>query len=155
RRVTARSWSSNPASSRLSKTSPASATSRATGRRDVSASSCRSMTMRGLSSVASADKVRVGSVDEFSEGHVRGFRVNGQDVAVVKRGERFIAFQNYCTHGAFGFDHLDLNPDGSLLCVGHGAYFNFDTGVPFAGPAGGQLALYEASVDGDEVFVTL
>ena len=101
------------------------------------------------------DKVRVGSVGEFPEGHVRGFRVDGQDVAVVKRGELFIAFQNYCTHGAFSFDHLDLKPDGSLMCVGHGAYFDLTTGLPFAGPAGGQLALYTASVEGEEVFVTL
>jgi nitrite reductase/ring-hydroxylating ferredoxin subunit len=105
--------------------------------------------------VPAGEKHRVGSVGEFAEGHVRGFRIDGQDVAVVKRGERFIAFQNYCTHGAFSFDHLDLKEDGSLICVGHGAYFNLDTGLPFAGPAGGQLALYKASVVGDEVFVSL
>ena len=105
--------------------------------------------------MAEAAKHRVGSVVEFEEGHVRGFRVNGEDVAVVRRSERFIAFQNYCTHGGFSFDHLDLKADGSLMCVGHGAYFNLDTGVPFAGPAGGQLALYAASVEGDDVYVTL
>jgi nitrite reductase/ring-hydroxylating ferredoxin subunit len=97
----------------------------------------------------------VGSVGDFTEGHVRGFRLNGQDIAVVKRGERFIAFQNYCTHGAFSFDHLDLKPDGSLVCAGHGAYFNLDTGLPFAGPAGGRLALYQTSVEGGDVYVTL
>src|SRR4051794_9076314 len=111
--------------------------------------------MRGSNSVAGNDKVRVGKVGEFAEGHVRGFRVNGQDVAVVRRGDRFIAFQNYCTHGAFSFDHLDLKPDGSLMCVGHGAYFDLTTGLPISGPAGGQLALYTASADGDEVYVTL
>lgn len=105
--------------------------------------------------MADDNKHRVGAIADFAEGHVRGFRINGTDVAVVKRGDRFIAFYNCCTHGAFGFDHLDLNPDGSLTCVGHGAYFNLETGVPFAGPAGGALTLYTASVEGDEVFVTL
>lgn len=100
------------------------------------------------------EKHRVGTLDEFTEGHVRGFRVNGTDVAVVRRGERFIAFYNCCTHSAFGFDHLDLNSDGSLTCVGHGAKFDLDTGIPISGPAGGQLAMYKAWVEGDEVFVT-
>ena len=64
---------------------------------------------RGLSSVADQGAPgspresmhRVGSINEFTEGHVRGFRINGTDVAVVKRGDRFIAFYNCCTHSAF------------------------------------------------------
>jgi nitrite reductase/ring-hydroxylating ferredoxin subunit len=100
-------------------------------------------------------KVRVGSVGDFEEGYVRGFRVNGKDIAVVRRGRRFIAFQNLCTHSAFSFDHLRLRKDGSLVCAGHFAVFDLETGEPTAGPAGGRLPLYSATVEDDEVLVVL
>ena len=64
------------------------------------------------------EKHRVGGVGEFAEGTCVAFASTvspSSNTAAVHR------LQNYCTHGAFGFDHLDLKEDGSLMCVGHGA----------------------------------
>ena len=99
------------------------------------------------------EKTRVASVDDFEEGLVRGFRVGGNEVAVVKRGDRFIAFRNLCTHSAYSFDHLRLKEDGTILCTGHYAVFDLDTGEPVSGPAIAPLPLFQATVEGGEVYV--
>jgi nitrite reductase/ring-hydroxylating ferredoxin subunit len=98
-------------------------------------------------------KMNLGRTDEFEEGMIRGFRVDGADVAVVKRGDDFFAFRNLCTHSAYSFDRLCLNQDGSLTCVGHFAVFDVKTGEALTGPTSAPLPVYRVAVEDGSVFV--
>ena len=100
-------------------------------------------------------KTAVGKVGEFEEGLVYGFMVDGADVAIVRRGEDFFAFRNLCTHSAYSFDRLCLNPDGNLTCVGHFAVFDVATGEALTGPTSAPLPTYKVGVEGDEVVLEL
>ncbi len=100
-------------------------------------------------------KTNLGRTDEFEEGLVRGFRVDGADVAVVRHGDEFYAFRNLCTHSAYSFDRLHINPDCSLTCVGHFAVFDVRTGAALSGPTSAPLPVYRASVEGGDVFVEM
>jgi 3-phenylpropionate/trans-cinnamate dioxygenase ferredoxin subunit len=100
------------------------------------------------------EKTSVGKTSDFTEGHVLGFRIEGNDVAVVKWQDSFFAFRNLCTHSAYSFDHLNLRPDGCLTCVGHFAVFNIQTGEPIEGPTSTPLPLFNVSIEADEVFVS-
>jgi len=100
-------------------------------------------------------RTNVGRPEEFPEGMVRGFRVDGADVAVVRRGDEFFAFRNLCTHSAYSFDRLSLNPDCTITCVGHFAIFDVKTGEAITGPTSAPLPIYKASVEDGSVFVEL
>jgi len=100
-------------------------------------------------------KTTLAKVDEFEEGMIKGFRVDGADVAVVKRGDDFFAFRNLCTHSAYSFDRLCLNPDGSLTCVGHFAVFDVKTGEALTGPTSAPLPVYKVAVEDGSVMVEI
>jgi nitrite reductase/ring-hydroxylating ferredoxin subunit len=99
--------------------------------------------------------VHVGSAGEFEDGRVRAFRIDGRDVAVVRRGARFFAFENACTHSAFTFTGLRLQDDGTLVCASHFARFDVANGNVLDGPAGRDLTLYAIRVADGDVFVLL
>jgi 3-phenylpropionate/trans-cinnamate dioxygenase ferredoxin subunit len=101
------------------------------------------------------DYIKVSTVDKFEEGTVKGFRVAGQDVAVVTWGGRWFAFRNVCTHSAYSFDYLCVDEDGTLTCGAHGAQFVVETGEAIGGPTRTALPTFSARVEGDDVLVSV
>ena len=99
-----------------------------------------------------ADYIRVGKLSEFPPGYVRGFRVDGEEVAVVNLDGAFHAFSNACTHE--NVDLADTLLSGNeLTCMFHGSVFNVETGEALVGPAYKPLALYHVRIEGEEVLV--
>ena len=95
---------------------------------------------------------RVGSVSEFPHSYVRGFKLQGEEVAVVQMDGRFYAFSNACTHE--NVDLADSMLKGmELACVFHGSVFNVETGKAVVGPAYRPLALYNVRIEGEDVLV--
>jgi 3-phenylpropionate/trans-cinnamate dioxygenase ferredoxin subunit len=98
------------------------------------------------------DFVSVGRVDEFPQGHVRGFKIEGEFVAVVRVDESFYAFENRCTH--MDVDIADADLEGmNLTCWFHGSVFDVETGKAVVGPAYRPLERYSVRVQGDDVLV--
>ena len=99
-----------------------------------------------------ADYVRVGTVNEFPPGYVRGLKVNGEDVAVANVDGKLYAFKNACTHEDVDIAEMPL--DGNrLTCWFHGSVFDVETGKAVVGPAYRPLPLYNVRIEGDEVLV--
>jgi len=100
------------------------------------------------------DYVSVGKVDEFPSGYVRGFKVNGKEVAVVRLDGLFYAFSNECTHENVDLAETDL--DGNrLTCTFHGSVFDVTTGKALEGPAYKPLTQYGVCIEGDIVLIDL
>lgn len=94
----------------------------------------------------------VGRVEDFAPGALRPFTVDGEPVVVVRVGDRFYAFSNYCMHvGAPMADGYLL--EDQVVCAYHGAGFDLETGSPERGPAFEALPVFAVRVEGDEVQV--
>lgn len=85
-------------------------------------------------------------LDELPDGSSRGFDPEGvgrDTLFVVRRGARVRAWLNACPHVdgaplAWRKDRY-LNADRSaIVCYGHGAIFDIDTGLCTQGPCKGQ-----------------
>jgi len=98
---------------------------------------------------------RVARTSDFEDNVIRGFRVDGADVAVVRYEGKYHAFLNACTHNNYYFNYLEILEGGIIPCDGHGAQFELETGQVVKGPAARDLPVYEVKVEGDEVFVGL
>ncbi len=124
------------------------------------------------------DRVRVGSVAEFSDGQLHTVDAGGTSVVVGLAGESLCAAHNRCPHLGLS---LSRGPggtryaDGTVVCPWHNSRFdlasgeNLDWAPGFAGrdlprwshklialgrkPAG--LTTYAVEVDGDDVYVRL
>lgn len=102
-----------------------------------------------------SDYVTVAKTSDFTDGVIRGFRVDGADVAIVRWNQRYYAFQNACTHANYYFNYLEIQEGGRIHCDAHGAIFDLASGCVLNGPAGGDLPVYEVRVDGENVLVSL
>jgi len=107
---------------------------------------------QGRLSSGQAGYVKVGQLSEFPPGYVRGFRVNGDEVAVVNLDGAFHAFSNACTHE--NVDLADTMLAGNeLTCTFHGSVFNVETGEAVVGPAYRPLTLYSVRIEDEDVLV--
>jgi 3-phenylpropionate/trans-cinnamate dioxygenase ferredoxin subunit len=103
-----------------------------------------------------AETLNVGKVSEFIEGQMRGFVVAGQPVAVVRLGDRFHAFADYCTHEGLTLTAgYGVAVENEVVCMMHTSVFDIETGEPTDGPAYDRLAIYRVVVEGEDVLVTL
>lgn len=84
-------------------------------------------------------------LDEIAEGEARGFDPGGgprDTMFVVRRGERVTAWRDACPHvdGAplAWRKNAYLSADGrNIVCYGHGAVFDIETGLCTRGPCVG------------------
>jgi 3-phenylpropionate/trans-cinnamate dioxygenase ferredoxin component len=102
------------------------------------------------------DYQRVGSIEEFQDGVMRPYRLGVRDIAVVKVGEHFYAFDNFCTHEAVAFTSgYGLVAKQRVICMLHSSAFDIDTGDVLAGPAPDPLQIYDVLIEGTDVLVGL
>nr|WP_240788705.1 Rieske 2Fe-2S domain-containing protein [Ramlibacter henchirensis] len=96
------------------------------------------------------------SADDLPDGSARGFEpaaVSGHRMFVVRRGDRVEGWLDSCPHVpgaplAWRKDAYLSADRQSIVCYGHGAVFNIDTGVCTSGPCLGQ-ALTPVPVERD------
>jgi 3-phenylpropionate/trans-cinnamate dioxygenase ferredoxin subunit len=96
----------------------------------------------------------VAKTKDFQDGVIKGFRIDGADIAVVRYNERYYAFLNACTHNNYYFNYLEIQEGGIIPCDGHGAAFELESGHVVRGPAARDLPIYEVRVEGDDVLVS-
>jgi nitrite reductase/ring-hydroxylating ferredoxin subunit len=82
-------------------------------------------------------------LEDIPDGEGLGFeRLDGDDIFVVRQGNRVYGYVNCCPHAASPLDWVEnqfMNLDGSrILCATHGAEFRIDDGYCMLGPCAGQ-----------------
>lgn len=108
-------------------------------------------------------EIAAGRMDELSDPGCRGFEIGDGDWPfrgfIVRKGDDVFAYQNFCAHVGHP---LNWMPDGfltkdrsSIICSSHGAQFEIETGLCFAGPCVGKsLRSVHCEVRDGIVYVT-
>jgi 3-phenylpropionate/trans-cinnamate dioxygenase ferredoxin subunit len=99
-----------------------------------------------------ANFVRVGSLNEFRPGSVRGVEVDGKRVVIANAGGTLHALSNACPHAGLPMSGGYLH-DHAIVCPFHGSFFRLEDGEPTGGPATDALDVYEVRVEGEDVLV--
>ena len=92
--------------------------------------------------------------DALTEGHPVRVQVDGEDVLVVRDGERLFAIGNRCTHQGAPLHRGPVRFSGSLdtvQCPVHGSMFGLSDGKVLRGPAMQPVPAYDARVNGDTI----
>ena len=96
----------------------------------------------------------VGSVGDFPDGQMRAVEIDDRPIAVLRSGDRFYAFDNFCTHEGVTFTSgYGVVAKNRVVCMLHSSAFDVATGAVLAGPAPDALKTYEVVVEGDDVLV--
>jgi len=99
-------------------------------------------------------RVRVCALRELAAESALAVEVGGDDVAVVRSGDRVYAIADECSHAAIPLSEGDV-ADGEIECYLHGSRFDLTTGQPLGLPATEPVAVYRVEVEGDDVYVDL
>ncbi len=112
------------------------------------------MVNRNAFAVPPEDFVRVGPLSDFSEGKTRKVEAAGMIVLVVRRGDRFYAIANVCSHAGGPLDEGKLEGD-IVTCPWHGSRFCIVDGSVKGGPATFPQPSFEARLRDGQVEVRL
>ena len=108
-------------------------------------------------------EIAVGRLDEIANPGCREFQIGEGDWPfrgfVVRKCQEVYAYQNFCAHVGHP---LNWMPDGflskdhtAIICASHGARYEIDTGLCFAGPCVGKsLRAVDIEVRDGVVYVT-
>ena len=108
-------------------------------------------------------EVVVGKIGELTDPGCREFEIGDGDWPfrgfVVRQGDQVYAYRNYCMHVGHP---LNWMPDGfltkdhtAIICSSHGAQYEIDTGLCFAGPCVGKsLQAVDTEVRDGVIYVT-
>ena len=99
-------------------------------------------------------RVRVCALRELAAESALAVEVGGDDVAVVRSGDRVYAIADECSHAAIPLSEGDVG-DGEIECYLHGSRFDLTTGQPLGLPATEPVPVYRVEVEGDDVYVDL
>lgn len=91
-------------------------------------------------------EITVGRLDELDDPGCREFEIGEGDWPlrgfVVRQGDEVYAYENVCAHVGHPLNWMPdafLTKDrASIMCSSHGATFEIDTGLCFAGPCTGK-----------------
>jgi len=92
------------------------------------------------------------SLKDLSEGIPRVFVVEGRRMALLKRGQEVLAFDDVCTHDDGPLAEGELNGD-VIECPRHGAQFNIRTGAVVRLPAAAPIQTYPVKIENEQVWV--
>ena len=100
-------------------------------------------------------EVEVGRLDELEDPGCREFSIGDGDWPfrgfVVRKGNDVYAYQNFCAHVGHPLNwspNKFLTKDkAAIICASHGASYEIESGLCFAGPgSGGSLRKVDLSV---------
>lgn len=96
-------------------------------------------------------------IDEIPDGDAIGLTLHpaagGEDIILLRQGERVFAYYNECPHAGRNLDYAPgrfMVRDGRIMCAVHGATFKVDGGDCCGGPArSGLVPVPIELVDGE------
>ena len=107
-------------------------------------------------------EVAVGRLDELDDPGCREFQIGDGDWPfrgfVVRQGDAVFAYQNFCMHVGHPLNWMPdrfLTKDRSaIMCASHGALYEINTGLCFAGPfRGKELRPVKVAVRAGTIYV--
>jgi 3-phenylpropionate/trans-cinnamate dioxygenase ferredoxin subunit len=78
---------------------------------------------------------------------------DGTPVCLVRHGGAVHALHDRCTHAEYSLSAGELEADGTVQCLWHGATFDCRTGAVRRGPARKPVRTFAVRVIGDEIHV--
>ena len=108
-------------------------------------------------------EVAVGQLNELEDPGCREFQIGEGDWPlhgfIVRQGGQVFAYENYCVHVGHPLNWMPdafLTKDRSaIMCASHGAMYEIDTGLCFAGPCIGKtLRTLNAEVRDGMIYVS-
>ncbi len=108
-------------------------------------------------------EIAIGPLSDLADPGCREFQIGDGDWPlrgfIVRQGQNVYAYENFCMHVGHP---LNWMPDGfltkdrkSIMCASHGALYEIDTGLCFAGPCVGKsLRTADAEVRDGVIYVT-
>ncbi len=100
--------------------------------------------------------VRACALADLVDGAALRVVLDGRPVALVRLGDRVHAIDDTCSHAEVSLAEGEVDADECALeCWKHGSLFDLQTGEALTLPAVKPVAVHAATVDGDEVYVTL
>lgn len=91
---------------------------------------------------------------DLAENEPFGATVDGMPVCLIRRGGQCFAIEDMCTHELARLSKGFLSGD-AIECPLHEAKFDIRTGKALCPPAEGDVAVYEARIEGDRIVVKL
>ena len=92
--------------------------------------------------------------DEMEVGTARRIDVGGHRIALVRLPDGYRAVGDRCSHADYPLSEGDVwEEDCMIECPKHGSRFSLVDGEPETLPATRPVAVYEVTVDGDDVLV--
>lgn len=99
---------------------------------------------------------KVCALDDLQPDSAARFDVEGHRLAVVRLGDDIHIIGDTCSHADFSLAEGELDTDDCTLeCWKHGSAFSVTTGEPQTLPATKAVPVYEAKLDGGDVYVTI
>lgn len=95
---------------------------------------------------------RVASISDVPPGAVRVVECNGRSLALSNVDGEFAAIDNRCTHDDGPLGEGELR-NGRVICPRHGAGFDARTGKVISLPAVRDVASYDVTVDGGDIYI--
>jgi 3-phenylpropionate/trans-cinnamate dioxygenase ferredoxin subunit len=100
--------------------------------------------------------VRVCSKGDLEPCSAKRVEVNGHTLALVRIDDDFYAIGDRCTHADISLSEGEvLCREREIECWKHGSTFSLLTGEPQSLPATRAVPVYEVTVEGDDVLVTV
>jgi len=78
---------------------------------------------------------------------------DGADVCLMRSSGEVFALLDCCTHERYPLSAGEVEADGTIVCVWHGARFDLRTGAARSGPATEPVATYAVAIDGDRILL--
>jgi 3-phenylpropionate/trans-cinnamate dioxygenase ferredoxin subunit len=102
------------------------------------------------------DLVRLCRRDDLTSGEARRFDVAAHRIALIRIEDDFYAIGDECSHEDYSLSEGEVLVDAcEIECWKHGSMFDLRTGEPTSLPATKPVPVYEARIEGDDVFVVL
>ena len=100
--------------------------------------------------------VRVCAVGDLEPGAARRFDVGDHRIALVRIGDDFYAIGDRCSHADYSLSEGEVwEKEREIECWKHGSTFSLESGEPQTLPATAPVPVYDVTVDGDDVLVTV
>jgi nitrite reductase/ring-hydroxylating ferredoxin subunit len=96
--------------------------------------------------------VRVSGENNFAEGEMRVFDVDGTKVSVAAAGGRLYAFDDACTHMGCSLGEGELE-NTTVTCPCHSSKFDVTSGAVMRGPAQRPVRSRSVEADGEDLLI--
>ena len=96
--------------------------------------------------------VKVGRMEDFSEGKLKKVQVAGEDVVMANVGGKIYAIAGSCTHRGAPLQEGEL--EGTIvICPWHGGQFDIMTGKVISPPPMKDVIQFNVQIKGSDVLV--